>query len=208
MSTGASYPRVLVLGDSLATGRDASIVVNAFPRLIVSGLVARGNGSAQHYLIHGVGGAATGALSSSGDGMLANLEAFGIVPAADLVVLELSTNDWAHNITVAQFQSDLAALMSYLLGGSHQPLAVVCLTPWVAPATTNGLGEPASAYANAIAAQVAATQSSYPQMAVHMVDIGSLAANADYHCIHTCIDTFHPNDAGHDAIAGAVLGVI
>lgn len=205
MSSLPSYARIVVIGDSLTMGCYASEVTNTWPRVLIHALRGRDNGSAASVLVQGVGGITTG---TENGGMLATLQALGIVPQADLLVVELGTNDFANGVTLNQFQSDYSALLEYLVTPAHQPVALVCVGPWEAGPATNGLGAAASEYLSAIQVVAASLASSYPQMAVHTVDIGALAANPDYHGMNTCVDTFHPNDPGHNAIAEAVLAVV
>ena len=197
-----SYPRVAILGDSLATGRDASNVINSFGRLVVSGLQARSAQNAIDYLLHGVGGIATGEL-------LDNLQAFGLLPTADLVIVEVSTNDVGHSVPLAQFETDSAALATYLLGGATKPLALVWLTPWYDATYVNTTGATAAQYRDALTQTLAPQlRAQYPSVNVATVDLGALCVQAGTHLSGLCVDTFHPNDYGHQLIAQAILADI
>lgn len=187
--------RVLVVGDSLTFAEGASRPTLGYAFTFVMGLRARGTDAGRYYLLHGISGITTG-------GMLACMQQMGSNEAADLVVVELGTNDPVYDTPLDAFASDYTRLLAQLRAAS--PTAhIVALTCWRDPAFVTTSGHAVSAY-NAIIADTLARRVSGPQ---HCIDLGPLYLTPGYH--HTSgDDTFHPNDDGHAAIAQAILAVV
>ena len=170
-----------IVGDSLATGHFASGPKTRYRALIISALQARGSVTAVE--------ATTPAAST--------LSTTVTVPGGlDLVVLELGTDDLSRT-TVAAFTSSYGALVSSVRKSSPHA-ALVCAGTWSA------LG----------AVFDAVIQRDCVAARGHFVSLASLFANpadrgpagvAGYYGIS---DDVAPNDAGHRAIAGALLAAI
>jgi acyl-CoA thioesterase I len=191
-----SYLRALIMGDSLTWGSVASTPNTAFPWLIITGLRARGQNEPYFYISWGSPGITT-------SGAIGDLQEMTIAPTVDLIVLQLGTNDWGQNIAPATFQAQYVALLGLLRASSPNAL-LVGLTCWQDPATLNGAGEAVSLY-NSIILD-ALTNHSGVTGGHACVDVASLYLTAAYH--NTSGDLYHPNDAGHAAIANAILAAI
>ena len=185
------YHNVMFLGDSLTAGwtNDGA---HAYPVLTINGLYAKNSGNGWQQMVKG----RTGAQAS---GALLDLQTFGFQPQnVDLLVVELGTNDMTH-MSAAQFQVNYQALISYLLAGSPNTL-LVCLGPWRGATDNFGFdSEPAYAAVIQSVCQTSSAGALY-------VDLSALYANPAYHA--TSGDTFHPNDAGAQAIADAIVNAV
>ncbi|HLZ25475.1 MAG TPA: SGNH/GDSL hydrolase family protein [Ktedonobacterales bacterium] len=181
---------VIFLGDSLTQGQHTDDFYYDYTWQTVLGLRARSSADASQYLVDGVGGDTTGQF-------LAHLQALDLHPSnAQLIVLELGTNDYLQQVPPATMQAHYAALLAWL--ATDNPNArLVALSVWGDPAA-------AAAYNSVIQAE-AATWTGAGGRA--LVDISTLYLNPSYHWPPGSSDTFHPNDAGHVAIAQAVLAV-
>lgn len=129
-----------------------------------------------------------------------------VVPGdAQYVIVELGTNDVViSGETLDQFQSSY----DYILSRSHHDAPgarLVCLGTWRDP--TQGASQSGYAHNQIIQTECARFGGSY-------VLLGPLYLNANYHGpaghITWCgiSDWFHPNDAGHAAIASGVAAVL
>jgi lysophospholipase L1-like esterase len=107
--------RVLFIGDSLTVGKYAVRQSGAFPALVTAALRA--------------GGRVTESVRAR-TGVTASYWAARPLPAADLVVLELGTNDFSAHLTPpATFKRDYARLVANVRAGSpHAQL--LCLSLW------------------------------------------------------------------------------
>lgn len=188
------YPRVCILGDSLTWGSVASFPYNAYPYKLFEALKARDNGSMIEQWIVGVPGILTA-------GMTANMQQMGCIPIADLYIIELGTNDFTNNNPAATFQAQYDTVLLQALIHKAAPWAtLVALGTWQDPATVNTTGAPASLY-NSIIEDGVYNKAGNP-IALYF-DLGDFYNTPSYH--NTTGDTFHPNDAGHAAIANMIM---
>lgn len=184
--------RVLAHGDSITFGVGASTATRGYAYQVVMGLRARHLGMAESYLLHGVPSGTTADLLSD----MADMHS---VECADLVIVELGTNDAWSSATLDGFRAQYTRLLTQLR--QQSPSAqLVGLTCWRDPKQTTPSGKLVSAF-NTVIAQTLSTQAASGP--THTIDLGPLFLTAGYHS--TTGDTFHPNDAGHAAIAQAIL---
>jgi lysophospholipase L1-like esterase len=123
-----------------------------------------------------------------------------MIPTAQVVVIELGTNDYSgfaapSPSTLAQFHDAYLQLMTTARASGH---LVACLGLWQ-PTTPNSIGLTSSDYDSVIAS-----------LCPRYIPIQALFDDGAYHGpagLPTWLgtsDKFHPNDAGHAAIAHAV----
>ena len=189
---GSVYHNVAFVGDSITAGwiNDGA---HAYPILTFGGLYGHNTGNAWYQLVKGRSGAVAA-------GALLDLQTFGVQPKnANLMVVEIGTNDEAH-MSAATFQTNYQSLISYLMAGSPNA-QLVCLGPWRA-ATDNFGYDATTAYETAIQNVCKSSTNSTAQY----VDLSALYANKAYH--NTTGDTFHPNNAGAQAIANAIVKAV
>lgn len=191
----ATYPRVLILGDSITWGSVASQPNFAYPYLTLQGLRSQNAANGSYPLVNGIPGVNTA-------GTITLLQQMQLAPVADLVIVELGTNDWGQNNPPATFQAQYVALLQLLVKSSTSA-TLIGLTLWQNPTGANGLGQPASVYDQIV---MDAVMNKSGAAARATVDLGSLYVNPTYHS--PTIDAYHPNNAGHQAIADAVLSAI
>lgn len=194
--SSTTYPRVLILGDSLTWGSVATQPNSAFPWLIINSLRGRGSNQANFYLPWGSPGITIAGATS-------DLQQMALAPTVDLAIIELGSNDWGQNNVPANFQAQYVSYLGLIRASSPNAL-IVGLNCWQDSSALNGIAQPVSLY-NAIIAD-AITNHSGTSGTHATVDLSSLYLTSSYH--NTTGDTYHPNDAGHSAIASAVLAVI
>jgi lysophospholipase L1-like esterase len=173
--------RVLITGDSLAAGFFASAEDQGFSALVASALgpVELTTVSRAHQTLTTVAGVTD------------------VPPDLDLAVIELGTNDVGIPTPLADFDAQYADLVSRIRASSPDA-ALVCTGTW----TADG-----AAYDEVIARVCAESGGRY-------VSLGALFATPELRgpdSRDTFVgpgDDFHPNDAGHRAIADAVLSVL
>jgi len=170
--------RVLITGDSLAAGFFATTEEQGFSALVADALgpVEMTTVSRAHQTLTTVAGITE-------------------VPAdLDLAVIELGTNDVGIPTPLADFDAQYRDLVARVRSTSPDAV-LVCLGTW----TADG-----AAYDEIIARLCADSGGRY-------VPLAGLFATADFHgpdgraTFVGAGDDFHPNDAGHRAIADAVL---
>ncbi|MDF2920531.1 SGNH/GDSL hydrolase family protein [Microbacterium sp. NPDC086615] len=173
--------RVLVTGDSLAAAFFASTEAQGFSSLVTGALgrVTPTTVSRAHQTLSTVAGVTE------------------VPPDLDLAVIELGTNDVGIPTPLADFEAQYGDLLGRIRTSSPDA-ALVCLGTW----TADG-----AAYDETIARVCAANAGRYVSLAglfalpeLHGPDGRDTFAGPG--------DDFHPNDAGHRAIADAVLGVL
>lgn len=191
----ASYPRVLIVGDSLTFGSSASIPNNAYGYRVVQALRALGVGEAMFYLIHGNPGITTA-------DAITMYQQMHLAPVVDLIIVELGGNDFGQDNPAATFQAQYVAWLS-LLRESSPDATLVGLGTWHDPSAVNTTGAAASLY-NAIIQDAITTKSGAP--VARYVDLGTLYLTTSYH--DTSGDNYHPNDTGHAAIAAAIMNAV
>lgn len=178
---GDDSVRMLVAGDSLTAGFFATTKDQGFIRLAaadIGGVDITGAAQAQQ--------------------TLSTVAAVTDVPAdVGVAVVELGTNDVGVPTPLADFEQQYANLLDRIRSTSPRA-GLVCLGTW----TADG-----AAYDEAIARTCAARAGVY-------VSLAEKFANADFHgpagrdTFAGAGDEFHPNDAGHRAIADAVLAAL
>lgn len=178
---GDGRVRMLVAGDSLAAGFFATTKDRGFIRLVADGI-----GSVD----------VTGAAQAQQT--LSTVAAVTDVPAdVGVAVVELGTNDVGVPTPLADFEQQYASLLDRIRSTSPRA-GLLCLGTW----TADG-----AAYDEVIARTCAARGGIYVSLA------GSFT-NAEFHgptgreTFAGAGDEFHPNDAGHRAIADAVLSAL
>ena len=189
---GSVYHNVAFVGDSITAGwiNDGA---HAYPILTISGLYSHNTGNAWYQLVKGRSGAIAA-------GALLDLQTFDVQPRnTNLMIVELGTNDEVH-MSAATFQTNYQSLISYLMAGSPNA-QLVCLGPWRA-ATDNFGYDATPAYETVIQNVCKSSTNSTAQY----VDLSALYANKAYH--NTTGDTFHPNNAGAQAIANAIVKAV
>ncbi|MDF2666737.1 MAG: lysophospholipase [Microbacterium sp.] len=177
----AGNARVLLTGDSLAAGFFASTEAQGFSSLVI-----------------GAVGRVTPTTVSRAHETLSTVAGVTEVPAdLDLAVIELGTNDVGIPTPLADFEAQYADLVGRIRTTSPDA-AIVCVGTW----TVDG-----AAYDQIIAGICTANAGRY-------VSLADLFATPEFHgpdgrdTFAGPGDDFHPNDAGHRAIADAVLAVL
>lgn len=173
--------RVLVTGDSLAAGFFATTAEQGFAALVADALapVELTAVSRAHQTLTTVAGVTD------------------VPPDLDVAVIELGTNDVGIPTPLADFEAQYADLVTRIRSSSPDA-ALVCGGTW----TADG-----AAYDEVVARVCTASGGRY-------VALADLFANPAFHGPDgrdTFVgegDDFHPNDAGHRAIADAVLAVL
>lgn len=199
-----AYPRVLVVGDSISAGWFASSPAASYPQRLFASLRASNPASADWSQVIGLPG------KHAEDGVRV-LRALPNVPRADLIVVEFGTNDYGNRpVSPGSFARSYATLLNLLTSASPQA-TVVCVSVWGPSGHPNSFGATPETY-NAI---LDSACRALPHSAGVVVDITSLYArpgargprgHASYIATHT--DGFHPNDAGHTAIAQAIVAAL
>jgi acyl-CoA thioesterase-1 len=173
--------RVVVVGDSLAFGRFADTQADAFPQR----LAAARHAGLELLAAPGVTAAQLAGQAAPGDG--------------SLVVVEAGTNDFLYQTARRRFADDYRALLTKVTAASPGA-KLVCLTTWVPPETPRAK-IPASFYNATIRRECSGGA---------VADIAPLAARRGTRGPEgrsTYLgpgDAFHPNSAGHAAIAQAI----
>jgi lysophospholipase L1-like esterase len=197
------YADVLVVGDSISAGWFATTSARAYPAQLLRLLReadARAGRASQVLAVPG---------TRAVDGLEA-LRALPTVPRADLIVVEFGTNDYGHLPNpIGDFQRTYQALLALLSGASPQA-TVVCVSVWAPRAAPNPLGVSGARYDEVISQTCAAL----PRHPGRYVDISAIYADPAAHGPNGrpvwlgTGDEFHPNDAGHLAIAQAIYAVL
>jgi lysophospholipase L1-like esterase len=169
----APSERLVVVGDSLAAGRFADTADEAFPQEVAGALHAG-------LEVLAAPGVTTAQLAAQS------------VPPADVVVVEAGTNDFLDQTPRRQFEADYRALLAKV-GGAR----LVCLTTWTPKGITGPAGAkiPASFYDATI--RRACAKGAVVDVSAVLDDRGPVGRS-------TFLgpgDDFHPNSAGHAAIA-------
>jgi len=174
--------RLVVVGDSLAFGRFAGTRAEAFPQRVAA---------ARHARLQVL--AAPGVTS-------AQLAAQAVPGGGDTVIVEAGTNDFLYQTPRRRFAADYRALLAEVTAASPGA-KLVCLTTWVPEDAAAGAKIPASSYDAAI--RRACTKGTV----VNLAPISAQAAARGPEGRPTYLgpgDAFHPNSAGHAAIAQAI----
>jgi acyl-CoA thioesterase I len=173
--------KLVVVGDSLAFGRFADAQADAFPQRVA----ADRHAGLQVLAAPGVTTAQLAAQAVPGD--------------ADTVVVEAGTNDFLFQTPRRRFAADYRALLAKVTDASPGA-KLVCLTTWVPPGSPRAR-IPASFYDATIRRECDGGA---------VADLAPLAGQAGLRGPEgrpTYLgpgDAFHPNSAGHAAIAQAI----
>jgi acyl-CoA thioesterase I len=177
--------RVLFVGDSLTLGKYAVRPGSAFPALVTADLRARGR--------------VTESLRAR-TGVTASYWASRPLPAADLVVIELGTNDFSVHLTPpAAFATDYARLVANVRAGSpHAQL--LCLSLWRSSHYGYG-GETLLTYNKSVAHECRGGAFVWISA---LYDAKGARQPAGLPSFLGKTDGIHPNDTGHREIARAI----
>jgi acyl-CoA thioesterase I len=177
----ASPLKVAIVGDSIAAGRYASVPDKRFRALVLAALSARGPVSPIEPAVTGTSPMSTAVAVQSG---------------ANLVVLEVGTDDMRVE-RVSDFQTAFGALVAQVRSASPKA-ELVCAGTWSA---TGGL------YDAVIQRACTGPNSRYvPLQALY--DTPAFHGPAGKATFSGPADGIAPNDAGHRAIAAALLGAV
>jgi lysophospholipase L1-like esterase len=197
------YVRVLFVGDSISAGWFATTPARAYPARLLDLLRAADARDGRTSQVLAVPG------TRAVDG-LAEVRALPAVPRADLIVVEFGTNDYGHLPNpLADFRRAYSALLA-LLSDTSPTATVTCVSVWAPRETPNPLGIPGARYDTVIAEACAAL----PHHQGRYVDISAIYADPAAHGPNGrrvwlgTGDVFHPNDAGHAAIAAAIYAAL
>jgi lysophospholipase L1-like esterase len=116
----------------------------------------------------------------------AQIAARALPSGGDVAVVEAGTNDFISQTPRTQFAADYKALLAKVVARK-----VVCLTTWAPKDAVSGLKIPASFY-----------DATIKQVCDDVVDLTPIANDPALRAG----DGFHPNSAGHAAIARAIEG--
>lgn len=179
----------LVLGDSLARGSAASAPEFSYTALTDAALDKAAPANVT-----------TIASGSSGGGIrVADITPQIPSKAFDLVVFELGTND-VITPNLAAFKAEYAELLAAVRAASPGA-SIVCLGPWGSPKDTEAFNAEVTAQCSADAK-------------ARYRDLSALYASEKNRWVTgkmpdgTPVDNFHPNDAGHAAVAKQIASAI
>jgi acyl-CoA thioesterase I len=168
-------PRLVVVGDSLAAGRFADAPDEAFPQRVAA---------AAHMRLEllGIPGATT-----------AQLAARALPGGGDVAVVEAGTNDFLHHTPRRRFARDYRELLAKVAAASPGA-KLVCLTVWI-PRADRG-ARPYNATIRRTCGAVADISPLYTRAGMRGPQGRPTFLGPG--------DEFHPNSAGHAAIAQAI----
>jgi lysophospholipase L1-like esterase len=170
----AGSPKILFVGDSIAAGWYATSPSDAFPAKVAKQMNAR-------------------SVVIAKAGVRAGFYAARRFPAADDVVIELGTNDWAKGTPVAVFATRYSQVVRHIMAASPKA-HLVCLSVWPK-------GRNIAPYNDAIRATCAAgTYVSLGAIYARKASRGPVGRQT----FLGVGDDYHPNDAGHSMIARAI----
>jgi acyl-CoA thioesterase I len=182
--------RVLFVGASVTRGVGASSPDHAYPAVVVARLQAEGRVVRPRVM------AQSGIVVSVAD-------SWDLAVPADLVVVQLATNDFAHSELLPVFRTTYNDVLRRVREASPRA-RLLCMGGWNDPGAVNRLGLRAADYDAAAWAACTAEHGRYLDLSETYRDprnhgpVGrstSLGAG----------DEFHPNDRGHLALAALVL---
>jgi lysophospholipase L1-like esterase len=181
----ASPRPILFVGDSLTVGFYASSPGKTYPALVSARLgrpgvlVATGGVTASHYA------------------------ARTAYPKAAIVVVELGTNDFEHQTPVGAFDRAYEDVIAHVRA-ANPTARLVCVAVWNGsysnPAWTPSATYDAKIRGDCTGGKVANVTGAFDTLA----DRGPQGTQSAF----GQRDQFHPNDAGHQAIATSVLGAL
>jgi lysophospholipase L1-like esterase len=186
-----SQLRVLFVGASVTQGWFASTRQTAYPSIVVRHFTSEGR-RVQVRVLARPGATAEEAESWDLDGR------------ADIVVLQMATNDFFHDVPPEVFSAAYANMVQRLRVASPDA-ELICMGGWDNPAQVNRLGIPASEYDVRAHSVCDSVGGRYADLSAAFLD----ARNHGPAGRTTYLgpgDNFHPNDRGHEALASLVLG--
>lgn len=191
VSFGQEDPlRLLMIGDSLQVGAFASIKEKGFAPLVVDELSKHGPVEPSMF---SKGGVTVGEVSEVVPSP---------VPAADLAILELSTNDlYNEPPTEIRLFTDQYRMLLERVKDSSPEVQILCLGTWAAPTSVS---EP---YIFAIRKACEDIGGKYVDTSALYMD-ESLRGPAGIPAFGGISDVGHPNDAGHRKLADLVMSRI
>jgi acyl-CoA thioesterase I len=177
--------RVLFVGDSLTVGMSARRRESTFPALVTAALRAHGRVSES---------------VRARIGVTTSYWASRPMPAADLVVIELGTNDFSVHLTPpATFENDYARLVANIRARSpHAQL--LCLSLW----RSSHYGYEDQSLLTYNRALAHACRDGAFVWISSLYDAKGAREPAGVPSFRGSIDSFHPNDVGHRGIAKAI----
>lgn len=181
--------RVLFSGDSLTGGLHASSQATAFKWLMLDSIDK--SGPVDEF-----------SSAMSGGTTVQVSQQYEVPGGLDLAVVELGTNDKAKATPILEFKAAYIDLLSKIVEKSPN-VALVCAGVWE---DVNG-GPDAAPYNDVISAECTARGGKFVNLTPiykNPATIGPVGVPA-YGGVS---DNFHPNDAGHRAIADALLGAM
>ena len=185
--------RLLVVGDSLSVGYYASNLDGSYVTLLQQGLDHRGI-SVSTTLVAKAGVTAVDASRWQ----------LGI-PSDDIIV-ELGTNDYGSSVPLSSFQAGYDTIL-WALRRASPHANLYCLGTWSNPAEVNRTGATAGRYDTVIQSSCQIARGHYVDLSPFYEQTGDHGPSGAATYLGTS-DWFHPNDAGHEAIANLLLQVI
>lgn len=181
--------RLLVVGDSLSAGFYASSSSADYVSLLADSLGRRRSVSTTLVAKPGV--------------TAVDASHWRLAIPSDDAVVELGTNDFGEGIALSTFAAAYGSVLAQVRRSSRRA-RIVCLSLWSGPTEVDSIGAYGSAYDAVIRDSCKAIHGRY-------VDLSSAFATPAYHgpagarTPFGSGDWFHPNDAGHVAIARLIL---
>jgi acyl-CoA thioesterase-1 len=183
--------RILFVGDSLTVGDYATRGDHAFPALVSAALRRRG---------------IVTELLRAKVGVKASYWATRPLPTADLVVLELGTNDFSKNLTPPRtFDRDYQRLVAHLRATSPRAI-LLCLSIWRSARHAYRYHDEHIATYNSTIANDCHDGAYVPIS--QLFDRRANRTPAARTALPGAPDGFHPNNRGHHAIAAAILAAL
>ena len=182
--------RVLFVGASVTRGLGASTPEHAYPEVVASRLEADGRSVRPRVM------------AQSGI-MVAVADSWDLAVPADLVVVQLATNDFGHSEPLTAFSATYNDVLRRVREVSPRA-QLLCMGGWNDPASVNRLGLTAADYDAAAWAACTAENGRY-------LDLSEIYRDPRNHgpvgrpTAFGAGDEFHPNDRGHLALAALVL---
>jgi lysophospholipase L1-like esterase len=183
--------RLTVIGDSLAAGYYASTADHAFPQLVAREM--------RH-----AGEAVTTTVVSRAGATTADAQRWKVGITSDVVVVELGTNDWGDAVSIDQFTTRYQDVLARVRAASPKA-RLLCMGEWAGADEQNGIGIASRQYDAAVQRACSAARGTYVDIAAAYDDPANHGPAGAPSFLGSS-DWFHPNDAGHRALADDILG--